>query len=98
MQDIAIDAILTEMHNDAEKFDPRTETVFKFLQVLSACAMSFAHGANDVANSIGSFSAAYYVYQNLKVRAHTVQLLVYVSDLHVAHVCQQLFLLVAVLW
>jgi sodium-dependent phosphate transporter len=49
------------MHDSAEKFDPRTETVFKVLQVISACAMSFAHGANDVANSIGSFSAAYYV-------------------------------------
>eukprot|EP00877_Chromochloris_zofingiensis_P004930 jgi/Chrzof1/14438/Cz09g02260.t1 len=65
--EIAKDPKLQEMHDDAEKFDPRTEEVFKFLQILSACAMSFAHGANDVANSIGSFSAAYYVYQNFKV-------------------------------
>jgi phosphate/sulfate permease len=56
-----------QMHEDAEKFDPRTEQVFKVLQVISACAMSFAHGANDIANSIGSFSAAYYVYQNMAV-------------------------------
>ena len=55
------------MHDSAEKFDPRTEQVFKVLQVISACAMSFAHGANDVANSIGSFCAAYYVYQNMAV-------------------------------
>jgi sodium-dependent phosphate transporter len=55
------------MHEDAEKFDPRTEQTFKVLQVISACAMSFAHGANDIANSIGSFSAAYYVYQNMAV-------------------------------
>lgn len=65
--DIKDDAALTQMHDDAEKFDPRTEQVFKVLQVLSACAMSFAHGANDVANSIGSFAAAYYVYQNFSV-------------------------------
>jgi sodium-dependent phosphate transporter len=55
------------MHDSAEKFDPRTEQVFKVLQVISACAMSFAHGANDVANSIGSFCAAFYVYQNMAV-------------------------------
>ncbi len=56
-----------QMHESAEKFDPRTEQVFKVLQVISACAMSFAHGANDVANSIGSFCAAFYVYQNMAV-------------------------------
>uniref|UniRef100_A0A383W377 Phosphate transporter n=1 Tax=Tetradesmus obliquus TaxID=3088 RepID=A0A383W377_TETOB len=65
--DITDDQKLQDMHADAEKFDPRTEQVFKVLQVISACAMSFAHGANDVANAIGSFAAAYYVYQNRKV-------------------------------
>ncbi|KAI8476390.1 MAG: phosphate transporter [Monoraphidium minutum] len=58
---------LMTMHADAEKFDPRTEEVFKVLQVLSACAMSFAHGANDVANAVGPFAAALYVYNNQKV-------------------------------
>jgi phosphate/sulfate permease len=37
------------------------------LQVITACAMSFAHGANDVANAIGTFAATYYVYQNFTV-------------------------------
>ncbi|WIA17922.1 hypothetical protein OEZ85_009416 [Tetradesmus obliquus] len=65
--DITDDQKLQDMHADAERFDPRTEQVFKVLQVISACAMSFAHGANDVANAIGSFAAAYYVYQNREV-------------------------------
>jgi phosphate/sulfate permease len=37
------------------------------MQVLSACAVSFSHGANDVANSIGSFTAAFSTWQNSKV-------------------------------
>jgi phosphate/sulfate permease len=34
------------MAASAERFDPRTEEVFKVLQVISACAMIFTHGAN----------------------------------------------------
>eukprot|EP00879_Flechtneria_rotunda_P019367 GHRR01020340.1.p2 GENE.GHRR01020340.1~~GHRR01020340.1.p2 ORF type:complete len:155 (-),score=17.75 GHRR01020340.1:20-484(-) len=62
--DVKQDESVVQMHADAERFDPRTEEAFKMLQVISACAMSFAHGANDVANAVGSFAAASYVYQN----------------------------------
>jgi len=34
------------------------EKLFGRLQIMSACSMAFAHGANDVANSIGPLAAA----------------------------------------
>jgi inorganic phosphate transporter, PiT family len=37
----------------------RVERIFIGLQILTACFVAFAHGANDVANAIGPLSAAY---------------------------------------
>lgn len=42
--DIEEGDVLHAMHADAERFDPRTEEIFKVLQAISACAMSFSHG------------------------------------------------------
>ncbi|MGI9590004.1 MAG: inorganic phosphate transporter [Myxococcota bacterium] len=39
----------------------RVERVFVVLQVLTACAVAFAHGSNDVANSIGPLAAVVHV-------------------------------------
>ena len=52
---------VTEIHTDAEKFDPKTEEYFKSLQVFTAICASFSHGANDVANAIGPFAAIYLI-------------------------------------
>ena len=51
-----------KIHTKAEKFDPKTEEVFKYLQIFTAICGSFGHGANDVANAIGPFSVIYIVY------------------------------------
>ena len=40
-----------------EKSYQVVERVFIFLQILSACFVAFAHGANDVANAIGPMAA-----------------------------------------
>ncbi|XP_019720947.1 sodium-dependent phosphate transporter 1-B isoform X2 [Hippocampus comes] len=45
---------------DADK--PEVSTLFQFLQILTACFGSFAHGGNDVSNAIGPLVALWLVY------------------------------------
>lgn len=49
--------IPTPEENDREKQFQAVERVFAVLMVLTACAMAFAHGSNDVANAIGPVAA-----------------------------------------
>jgi len=55
---------VTNIHKNAEKFDKKTEEVFKYLQIFTAICDSFSHGANDVANAIGPFAAIYLIYNS----------------------------------
>jgi sodium-dependent phosphate transporter len=54
---------IVEMHHTAERHDPRTEELFKYVQVFTAIVDSFSHGANDVANAMGPFAAVYTIYR-----------------------------------
>ncbi|CAN0064289.1 unnamed protein product, partial [Chrysoparadoxa australica] len=62
---------VSAIHDNAEKFDPRAEEVFKYVQVFTAICDSFSHGANDVANAMGPFSAIYAVYKAGTVESST---------------------------
>jgi PiT family inorganic phosphate transporter len=53
----------------SQKADDRgfagVEKIFSVLMVITACAMAFAHGSNDVANAIGPLSAVVSTVQNM---------------------------------
>ncbi|OHE92103.1 phosphate-repressible phosphate permease [Colletotrichum orchidophilum] len=54
---------IADMHARAPHYDNRAEYMYSSLQILTASAASFIHGANDVANSIGPFATAYEIWQ-----------------------------------
>jgi sodium-dependent phosphate transporter len=43
----------------AKKYPNEVEHTFSFIQVLTACTASFAHGANDIGNSVGPWAVLY---------------------------------------
>ncbi|THW50305.1 sodium/phosphate symporter [Aureobasidium pullulans] len=43
----------------AEKYPNEVEHTYSFVQVLTACTASFAHGANDIGNSVGPWAVIY---------------------------------------
>lgn len=45
------------------------EEIFRRLQVFTACYVSLAHGANDVANAIGPLAGIYFIYQTGTIAA-----------------------------
>jgi solute carrier family 20 (sodium-dependent phosphate transporter) len=58
-----------EIWENAEVFDYKSEQLFVYVQVFTACLNSFAHGANDVANSIAPLSAILMIYQTGEVES-----------------------------
>lgn len=58
MEDVSRSARQTEDKHVIGSEYKRVEKIFGYLQIMSACLMAFAHGANDVANAIGPLSAA----------------------------------------
>jgi len=56
------EAHINTLHENAEVFDPKVEKACTWLQIITACLSSFAHGANDVANSVAPFATIYSIY------------------------------------
>ncbi|KAF2703285.1 sodium/phosphate symporter [Pleomassaria siparia CBS 279.74] len=47
------------VYDAAAKYPNEVEHTYSFVQVLTACTASFAHGANDIGNSVGPWAVIY---------------------------------------
>jgi PiT family inorganic phosphate transporter len=56
-----------ELKKDIQNDTSPLQAIFAYLQVLTACYVAFAHGANDVANAIGPLAAIFSVVKTKSV-------------------------------
>ncbi|KEF54987.1 uncharacterized protein A1O9_08639 [Exophiala aquamarina CBS 119918] len=54
---------IADMHARASRYDNKAEYMYSALQIMTAGASSFIHGSNDVANAMGPFTSAYYIWK-----------------------------------
>jgi sodium-dependent phosphate transporter len=62
-EDTAAGARMKEVYARAKQYPNETEHLFSFMQVLTSCTASFAHGANDLSNAIGPFAVIYHTWK-----------------------------------
>ncbi|PHH61435.1 hypothetical protein CDD81_406 [Ophiocordyceps australis] len=58
---------IEDMHSRAARYDNRAEHMYTTLQVLTAAAASFTHGANDVSNAVAPLATAWEVWSKGRV-------------------------------
>jgi sodium-dependent phosphate transporter len=61
--------IVSDIHEQAEVFDPATEAVFCYIQIFTAMVDSLAHGANDVPNGVGPYMSVNHLYKTGEVES-----------------------------
>ncbi|KAK3988887.1 putative phosphate permease [Cladorrhinum sp. PSN332] len=50
---------MARVYAHARKYPNEVEHTYSFVQILTACTASFAHGANDIGNSVGPWAVIY---------------------------------------
>jgi len=60
-----------EYTNEEDKYK-KLENIFIYLQIITACSVAFAHGANDVANSTGPLVTIVELYKGISVSSKII--------------------------
>jgi solute carrier family 20 (sodium-dependent phosphate transporter) len=61
--DKVISGDVEEINSKAPHYDNQTEFLYTFLQIMTASAAAFTHGANDVANAVGPYASIYQIWR-----------------------------------
>lgn len=57
---------MKRVYAHATKYQNEVEYLYSFVQIITACTASFAHGANDVGNAVGVWAGMYGAWQSGK--------------------------------
>lgn len=60
---------MDKVYNAAKKYRNEVEYLYSFVQIITACTASFAHGANDVGNAVGIWAGMYGAWRTGKTAA-----------------------------
>ncbi|GAA6007815.1 hypothetical protein JCM11491_003974 [Sporobolomyces phaffii] len=64
---------MRKVYAAARQFPNETEATYSFVQVMTACVNSFAHGANDVSNAVGPFAVIYHTWKYSEIAGKSAE-------------------------
>ena len=62
---------MERVYAHAKKYPNEVEHTYSFIQIITACTASFAHGANDIGNSVGPWAVIYSAWKTGNAAAST---------------------------
>ena len=63
LESIELENKIESLHENADNLDPKADQLCSWIQIITACFSSFAHGSNDVANAIAPLATIYHIYR-----------------------------------